>query len=73
MSKDATEEELVKDENPANLEVKEIKSKDDDPSRQYGFLQFKKVVSEMPLNNCSVGSIIGAMVNQIGMDKGKLI
>lgn len=74
LSKENTEDDQGNEENNlGELDDPVIKSRDDDPKRQYGFLQFKKVVSEMPLNNCSVGSILGAMVYQIGLDNNKLI
>ena len=73
LSKDATEEEEKKEDMTAELDEPVIKSIDDDPARQYDFLQFKKVVSEMPLDNCNVGSILGAMVYQIGISNEKII
>jgi hypothetical protein len=39
-----------------------FKSQDDDPSKSFEFLQFQKIMSEIPSGKTSVGSILGAMV-----------
>jgi len=47
----------------------EFASTDDDPSRLKDFFEFKKVMLEMKTSKSSVGSIVGAMVYQIGQMK----
>lgn len=41
-------------------------STDEDPARQREFLEFKKLMNEMSSGDATVGSILGAMVYQIG-------
>ena len=48
-----------------------FKSYDDDPSRVREFNEFKKYMLEIKTANTSVGSILGAMVYQIGQQKEK--
>ena len=43
-------------------------SHDDDPSKKFEFLEFKKILGAMPSGTASVGSILGAMVYQIGVN-----
>ena len=45
-----------------------FKSQDEDPSKSFDFLQFQKIMSEIPSGKTSVGSILGAMVFQISND-----
>jgi alcohol dehydrogenase class IV len=42
------------------------KSVDDDPARAREFLEFRKVMAGMNTGTATVGSILGAMVYQIG-------
>ena len=46
-------------------------SMDDDPRKNFDFVDFKKNMSEMKSGNSSVGSILGAMVYQISLNKEK--
>ena len=41
-----------------------IKSTDDDPSRQKDFIEFKKIMIDMDMGS-NIGSLLGAMVYQI--------
>lgn len=40
-------------------------SLDDDPSKTWEFIQYQKNISEIPMGTCSVGSILGAIINQL--------
>lgn len=46
-------------------------SHDDDPAKTFDFLEFKKIMTEMPSRSTTVGSILGAMVYQIGVSAEK--
>lgn len=46
-------------------EEEPFKSQDDDPAKTFEFLEFKKVMSEIPASQTTVGSMLGAMVYQI--------
>jgi hypothetical protein len=45
-----------------------FKSQDEDPSKDWSFLQYKKANLEIKTGNTTVGSILGAMLYQICAD-----
>ena len=56
------EEEIAPPPETSRTEKNRFKSQDDDPSKSFEFLQFQKIMSEIPSGKTSVGSILGAMV-----------
>ena len=54
------------------VEIQEpFKSQDDDPEKTFEFLEFKKIMSEIPAGQTTVGTMLGAMVYQIGQESEK--
>ena len=54
-------------------QTREFKSMDDDPKRKNEFIEFQKIMTQLSSGNCSVGSIMGAMVYQISCNKKKRV
>lgn len=55
----------------AELEAPRIKSMDDMPDREFQLYDYKKTMADLKMGDCGVGQILGAMLYQIGLDKGK--
>ena len=64
---EAEQAEIPEPEEPA------FASLDDDPSKSFEFFEFKKIMSQIPSGQTTVGSMLGAMVLQISQKNDKTL